>query len=110
MIENGLLSLHHFSRLVPGNNFSRLRLHLFYLFFVRFFILSSLLGIIGGRNLKDRVYKKAEVRLFVANSEMEILINFIESLWVYPFSEIGMFLCPVLEDEFEIWANSYCFF
>jgi hypothetical protein len=59
--------------------------------------------------LEDGVDKKAKVWLFVANAKVKVLINFVESLWVNPFSEIGVFFSPVLENKFKIGTYAYSF-
>lgn len=107
MIENNLLSLDHFSRLVSRQHFSRLHVFSFLLF--RFLLFPGLFRVIGGRNLEDGVDQEAEIWLLVANAEVKVLVNFVEGLWIDPFREVGVLFSPVLEDQFEIRTYAYSF-
>jgi hypothetical protein len=85
------------------------RYHFFSFLFLRLLLLASFFRVVGGRYLEDGVDKKAKVWLFVANAKVKVLINFVESLWVNPFSEIGVFFSPVLENKFKIGTYAYSF-
>jgi len=69
-------------------------------------LLSILLGVIGRRYLQRRVDQQVVVGLFVSYFQVEILVDFVESLRVYSFCEVRMLLGPVLKNSSEAWTNA----
>ncbi len=46
----------------------------------------------------------------MADSEVEVLVDFVEGFGVDAFGEVGVLFGPVLEDEFEVGTDADCLF
>lgn len=86
-----------------------LLLHLFlFLLTLLSLILIILLWVVGGRDLEDGINELVEVRLLMADTQVEILVDLVKGLRIDAFGEVGVLLGPVLEDSPEARTDPAC--
>jgi hypothetical protein len=99
-----VLYFHDFHWLFPRQDL--LGRFLLFLLFFKALVFFGFFGVVGGRYLKNGIDQEVEVGLFVADAEVEVLVNLVESLGVDALGEVGVLFGPVLEDEFEVGADA----
>lgn len=75
------------------------------IFLFVFLFRSVFFGVIGRRNLKNRVNHEIKIFFFVSDIGVEFLIDYMENTWINDVDDIEMFFGPTLKDFFEIGAS-----
>ena len=100
------LSFDHFGGQLPRQELSRL--NLLELFLVGLLVPVLGVRVVGWRNLQNGVNQQIEIRLLMAYSKVEVLVNFVERFGVDALGQMGVLFGPVFEDKFEVGADADC--